>query len=394
MDMDFSDFPRITRLPYYVFNIVNEIKMKARREGEDIIDLGMGNPDQPTPHHIVNKLIEAVQNGKNHRYSVSRGIYKLRAAISDWYKRKYDVYIDPEAEAIVTLGAKEGIAHLVLAMMDKGDVAIVPGPAYPIHPYSVIIAGGDVRAIPLSTDQLFFDELLKAIKNNWPKPKLLIISFPHNPTTAVVDRDFFAKVVNFAKENKLYIIHDLAYADVVFDEYRAPSILEISGAKDIAVEFFTLSKSYNMPGWRVGFAVGNQKMIYALSRIKSYLDYGMFQPVQIASIAALNGPYEPVVEIVNLYKKRRNALVEGLDRIGWHIDKPKATMFVWAAIPEQFKKLGSLEFSKLLLSEGKVAVSPGIGFGDYGEGYLRFSLIENEERIQQAVRGIRKVINK
>ncbi len=394
MDMDFSDFPRITRLPYYVFNIVNELKMKARREGEDIIDLGMGNPDQPTPNHIVDKLIEAAQNGKNHRYSVSRGIYKLRVAISDWYKRRYDVYVDPETEAIVTLGAKEGIAHLVLAMIDKGDVAIVPGPAYPIHPYSVIIAGGDVRAIPLSTDATFFEELEKAIKNNWPKPKLLILSFPHNPTTAVVDRDFFAKVVSFAKENKLYVIHDLAYADLVFDGYIAPSILEIPGAKDIAVEFFTLSKSYSMPGWRVGFAVGNQKMIHALSRIKSYLDYGMFQPIQIAAITALNGPTEPVIEIANLYKKRRDALIDGLDRIGWHIEKPKATMFVWAGIPEQFKKLGSLEFTKLLLSEGKVAVSPGIGFGDYGEGYLRFSLIENEERTQQAIRGIKRVLHK
>jgi alanine-synthesizing transaminase len=373
---------------------VNELKMKARREGEDIVDLGMGNPDQPTPHHIVDKLIEAAQNGKNHRYSVSRGIYKLRVAISDWYKRRYDVYVDPETESIVTLGAKEGIAHLVLAMIDKGDVAIVPGPAYPIHPYSVIIAGGDVRAIPLSTDALFFEELEKAIKNNWPKPKLLILSFPHNPTTAVVDRDFFAKVVSFAKENKLYVIHDLAYADLVFDGYSAPSILEIPGAKDIAVEFFTLSKSYNMPGWRVGFAVGNQKMIYALSRIKSYLDYGMFQPIQIAAITALNGPGEPVLEIANLYKKRRDALIDGLDRIGWHIEKPKATMFVWAGIPEQFKNLGSLEFTKLLLSEGKVAVSPGIGFGDYGEGYLRFSLIENEERTQQAIRGIKRVLHR
>ncbi len=394
MDMDFSDFPRITRLPYYVFNIVNELKMKARREGEDIIDLGMGNPDQPTPHHIVDKLVEAAQNGRNHRYSVSRGIYKLRVAISDWYKRRYDVYVDPETESIVTLGAKEGIAHLVLAMIDKGDVAIVPGPAYPIHPYSVIIAGGDVRAIPLSTDATFFEEMEKAIKNNWPKPKLLILSFPHNPTTAVVDRDFFAKVINFARENKLYVIHDLAYADLVFDGYTAPSILEIPGAKDIAVEFFTLSKSYNMPGWRVGFAVGNQKMIYALSRIKSYLDYGMFQPIQIAAISALNGPSEPVLEIANVYKKRRDALIDGLDRIGWHIEKPKATMFVWAGIPEQFKKLGSLEFTKLLLSEGKVAVSPGIGFGDYGEGYLRFSLIENEERTQQAIRGIKKVLHR
>ncbi len=394
MDMDFSDFPRITRLPYYVFNIVNELKMKARREGEDIIDLGMGNPDQPTPHHIVDKLVEAAQNGKNHRYSVSRGITKLRVAISDWYKRRYDVYVDPETESIVTLGAKEGIAHLVLAMMDKGDVAIVPGPAYPIHPYSVIIAGGDVRAIPLSTDATFFEEMEKAIKNNWPKPKLLILSFPHNPTTAVVDRDFFAKVVNFARENKLYVIHDLAYADLVFDGYKAPSILEIPGAKDIAVEFFTLSKSYNMPGWRVGFAVGNQKMIYALSRIKSYLDYGMFQPIQIAAISALNGPAEPVLEIANVYKKRRDALIDGLDRIGWHIEKPKATMFVWAGIPEQFKNLGSLEFTKLLLSEGKVAVSPGIGFGDYGEGFLRFSLIENEERTQQAIRGIKRVLHR
>ncbi len=393
MDLDMGDFPRITRLPYYVFNIVNELKIKARRAGEDIIDLGMGNPDQPTPAHIVSKLIEAAQNGKNHRYSVSRGIYKLRVAISDWYKRRYDTYIDPEAEAIVTLGAKEGIAHLVLAMLDKGDVAIVPGPAYPIHPYSVIIAGGDVRTVPLATDQGFFDELERAIKNNWPKPKLLIISFPHNPTTAVVDREFFEKVIAFARENKLYVIHDLAYADLVFDGYRAPSILEIAGAKDVAVEFFTLSKSYNMPGWRVGFAVGNQKMIYALSRIKSYLDYGMFQPIQIAAITALNGPYGPVEEIAGLYRCRRDVLIDGLGRVGWHIEKPRATMFVWASIPEQYRKLGSLEFTKLLLSESKVAVSPGIGFGDYGEGFVRFSLIENEERTQQAVRGIKKVLH-
>ncbi|MCL4478458.1 MAG: alanine transaminase [Deltaproteobacteria bacterium] len=392
MEIDTDDFPRITRLPYYVFNIVNELKMKARHAGEDIIDLGMGNPDQPTPKYIVSKLIEAAQNGKNHRYSVSRGIAKLRLAICDWYKRNYNLNFDPETEAIVTLGAKEGIAHLMLAMIDKGDVAIVPGPAYPIHPYSVIIAGGDVRSIPLSSDQTFFDELEKVIKNNWPKPKLLIISFPNNPTTAVVDLAFFAKVISFAKENKFYVIHDLAYADLVFDGYKAPSILEIAGAKDIAVEFFSLSKSYNMPGWRVGFAVGNQKMIYALSRIKSYLDYGMFQPIQIAAIAALNGPYEPVKEIANTYKIRRDTLISGLERIGWHVEKPKATMFVWAQIPEQHRSLGSLEFSKLLLTEGKVAASPGIGFGDYGEGYVRFSLIENEERIQQAVRGIKRVL--
>ncbi len=392
MEIDTNDFPRITRLPYYVFNIVNELKMKARHAGEDIIDLGMGNPDQPTPKYIVSKLIEAAQNGKNHRYSVSRGIAKLRLAICDWYKRNYNLNFDPETEAIVTLGAKEGIAHLMLAMIDKGDVAIVPGPAYPIHPYSVIIAGGDVRSIPLSADQTFFDELEKVIKNNWPKPKLLIISFPNNPTTAVVDLAFFAKVISFAKENKFYVIHDLAYADLVFDGYKAPSILEIAGAKDIAVEFFSLSKSYNMPGWRVGFAVGNQKMIYALSRIKSYLDYGMFQPIQIAAIAALNGPYEPVKEIANTYKIRRDTLISGLERIGWHVEKPKATMFVWAQIPEQHRSLGSLEFSKLLLTEGKVAASPGIGFGDYGEGYVRFSLIENEERIQQAVRGIKRVL--
>ncbi len=392
MEIDTNDFPRITRLPYYVFNIVNELKMKARHAGEDIIDLGMGNPDQPTPKYIVSKLIEAAQNGKNHRYSVSRGIAKLRLAICDWYKRNYNLNFDPETEAIVTLGAKEGIAHLMLAMIDKGDVAIVPGPAYPIHPYSVIIAGGDVRSIPLSADQTFFDELEKVIKNNWPKPKLLIISFPHNPTTAVVDLAFFAKVIDFAKANKFYVIHDLAYADLVFDGYKAPSILEIAGAKDIAVEFFSLSKSYNMPGWRVGFAVGNQKMIYALSRIKSYLDYGVFQPIQIAAIAALNGPYEPVKEIANTYKIRRDTLISGLERIGWHVEKPKATMFVWAQIPVQHRAIGSLEFSKLLLTEGKVAVSPGIGFGDYGEGYVRFSLIENEERIQQAVRGIKRAL--
>jgi alanine-synthesizing transaminase len=388
-----EEFHRIKRLPPYVFNIVNDLKVQARRLGEDIIDLGMGNPDQPTPKHIVDKLVEAVQKSPNHRYSASKGIYKLRLAITDWYQRKYDVHLDPESEAIVTIGSKEGISHLALAIIGPGDVVFVPNPTYPIHTYSVIIAGGDLRSIPLTPDGDFFEELLKATKQTWPQPKLLIINFPHNPTTEVVNIDFFEKIVAFAKEHNIIVVHDLAYADLVFDGYKAPSLLQVPGAKDIGVEFYTLSKSYNMPGWRVAFAVGNAKIIAALARIKSYLDYGIFQPIQIAAISALNGPQDCVNEIIERYKGRRDTLVEGLNRVGWEIEKPKATMFVWGRIPEAFRKEGSLEFSKFLLKEAKVAVSPGIGFGEYGDEYVRFALVENSHRTRQAVRGIKKALN-
>jgi alanine-synthesizing transaminase len=387
-----EEFSRIKRLPPYIFSIIDNLKLQSRREGEDIIDLGMGNPDLPTPKPVVDKLIEAVQNPKNHRYSVSRGIYKLRLAITNWYRRNYNVDLDPDSEAIVTMGAKEGLSHMALSIVSSGDVVLVPNPAYPIHPYSVVIAGGDLMNFPIGPGYDFFEQLMKAVKRTWPKPKLLIISFPHNPTTAVVELDFFRKIVDFAHENKCLVIHDLAYADLVFDDYRAPSLLQVPGAKDIGVEFFSMSKSYSMPGWRVGFAVGNQRMIAALARLKSYFDYGMFQPIQIASIIALNEISDAVKEINAVYKNRRDVLVEGLNKIGWEIEKPRATMFVWAPIPEKFKQMGSLDFSKVLLKEGKVAVSPGIGFGEYGEGYVRFALVENEHRIRQAVRGIKGVL--
>ncbi len=387
-----EDFYRISRLPPYVFGIVRDLLIEARSRGEDIIDLGMGNPDLPTPKHIVAKLVEAARNPRNHRYSVTKGITKLRVAIANWYKRKYDVDIDPETEVVVTMGAKEGIGHLVLATISQGDVVFVPSPAYPIHTYSVVIAGGDLRAIPIIPKEEFFDRLNIAVKTTWPQPKMLIVSFPNNPTTEVVEKDFFEKVIEFAREHDLMVVHDLAYADLVFDGYTAPSFLQVKGAKDVGVEFFSLSKSYSMPGWRVGFAVGNQKMINALGRIKSYFDYGVFQPIQIASIIALNEGDADVVDIVEKYRKRRNVLCEGLYRIGWEVEKPKATMFVWAKIPEAFESMGSIEFSKFLLQEARVATSPGVGFGEYGEGYIRFALIENEHRIKQAVKGIRSLL--
>jgi len=386
-------FARLDRLPPYVFTIVNQLKMEARHAGEDIVDLGMGNPDMATPKHIVDKLVEAARKGHNHRYSASMGIRKLRMAISSWYKNRYDVDIDPEAEAIVTIGAKEGISHLVLVTIRPGDVIFTPNPTYPIHPFSAIIAGGDVRGIPLGTGQDFFENLITATKQTWPRPKMLIISFPHNPTTETVDIEFFRKIVDYAKEHGIMIIHDLAYADLVFDGYKAPSFLQVPGAKDVGVEFFSLSKSYNMPGWRVGFCVGNPEIIGALRRIKSYLDYGIFQPIQIASIIALNGPQDCVQQIVETYRQRRNTLVNGLNRAGWPIKRPKGTMFVWAKIPDQYVHLGSVEFCKLLIREAKVAVSPGLGFGEYGDEYVRFALIENEMRTNQAIRGIRKVLS-
>jgi alanine-synthesizing transaminase len=389
---EMDEFYRISRLPPYGLGVVRDLLFEARRKGEDIIDLGMGNPDMATPKYIVSKLIEAARNPKNHRYSVTRGIYKLRLAIANWYKRKYDVDIDPETEIVVTMGAKEGLGHLVLATISQGEVVFVPDPGYPIHMYSVVIAGGDLRTIPLLPKEEFFDRLSIAVKTTWPQPKMLIISFPNNPTTEVIEIGFFEKIYEFAKEHSLMVVHDLAYADLVFDGYDAPSFLQIKGAKDVGVEFFSMSKSYSMPGWRVGFVVGNRKMISALGRIKSYFDYGVFQPIQIASIIALNEGDDDVADIVEKYRRRRNVLCEGLTRYGWTVDKPKATMFVWAKIPEQFASMGSLEFSKLLLQEAKVATSPGIGFGEYGEGYIRFALVENEHRIRQAVKGIRNLL--
>ncbi len=385
-------FHRMMRLPPYIFGIVNQLKMEARRRGEDIIDLGMGNPDLPTPKHIVNKLIEAVKNPRNHRYSASKGIYKLRLAITDWYRNRYDVDLDPESEAVVTIGAKEGIGHLILATLGPGDVVLVPDPTYPIHAYSVVIAGGDLRSVPLMGEGDFFERLLTATKQTWPHPKMLIVSFPHNPTTKVVDLEFFERLVEFAKDHRLMVVHDLAYADIVFDGYRAPSLLQVNGAKEIGVEIFSLSKSFNMAGWRVGFAVGNPEMLTALARLKSYFDYGIFQPIQIAAIIALNEDQACVRETAEVYQRRRDTLIHGLKRVGWEIEKPKGTMFVWAEIPKTFQKMGSLDFTKFLLREGKVAVSPGIGFGEYGEGFVRFALVENEPRIKQAVKGIQKAL--
>ncbi|MBI3576027.1 MAG: alanine transaminase [Gammaproteobacteria bacterium] len=386
-----EDFPRIKRLPPYVFNIVNDLKARARKAGEDIIDFGMGNPDGATPRHIVDKLIEAASREDTHRYSVSRGIPRLRKAICHWYKTRYDVDLDMDAEAIVTIGSKEGLSHLALATVDKGDAVLVPNPSYPIHTYGFVIAGADIRHVPLVPGGDFFGELEKAIKNAWPKPKMLVLNFPANPTTQCVELDFFEKVIAVAKEHGIWVVHDLAYADIVFDGYQAPSILQVPGAKDIAVEFFTLSKSYNMPGWRVGFMCGNRTLVAALAKLKSYFDYGMFTPIQIASILALEGPQDCLDEIRTLYQKRRDVLCHGLFSAGWLVEKPKATMFVWARIPEPYRALGSLEFSKKLLTDAKVAVSPGIGFGSYGDEYVRFSLIENEHRTRQAIRSIREM---
>jgi alanine-synthesizing transaminase len=380
------------RLPPYVFAVVNDLKMELRRQGEDIVDLGMGNPDIPTPQHIVDKLLEAAPKAVNHRYSASRGLPNLRRAIADWYSRRYDVSLDPDQETVVTIGAKEGLSHLALAMLSPGDVVFVPDPTYPIHTYSAIIAGADVRRVPIGVDRDFFRDLLAATQQTWPQPKLLILSYPHNPTTSVVDLDFFQKIVDFAREHNIWVIHDLAYADLAFDGYSPPSFLQAEGAKEVGVEFFSMSKSYSMAGWRVGFCSGNPEMVHALTRIKSYLDYGIFQPIQIASIVALNETQDCVQEIVHEYKLRRDSLVSGLNRIGWPVDPPQATMFLWAKIPEQFQYLGSVEFSKLLLREAKVAVSPGVGFGHFGDQHVRFALVENRHRTNQAIRGLKKVL--
>jgi alanine-synthesizing transaminase len=389
-----EEFHRIQRLPPYIFSITDALKKDARARGEDIVDFGMGNPDQATPSHIVDKLTETVQRGDTHRYSQSKGIPRLRRAICRWYQQRYSVQLDPETEAIVTLGSKEGIAHLAMAILGPGDSVLVPNPSYPVHPYGFVIAGADVRHVPLIPGTDFFAELESVILNTWPKPKVLVLNFPANPTARCVDLAFFERVVEIALRYKIWIVQDLAYADLVYDGYTAPSILQIDRAKEIAVEFFTLSKSYNMPGWRVGFCVGNETLVGALARIKSYLDYGNFTPIQVAAIAALEGSQDCVAEIRETYQKRRDVLCEGLLAAGWPVVVPKATMFVWAKIPEKYRHLGSLEFSKLLITEARVAVSPGVGFGQYGDDHVRFALIENEHRIRQAVRGIKKLLNR
>ena len=386
-----NDFPRIKRLPPYVFNITNELKMAARHRGEDIIDLSMGNPDGDTPKHIVDKMIEVAQRPGTHGYSASRGIPRLRKAISDWYKRRWDVDIDPDKEAIVTIGSKEGIAHLMLATCDRGDTVLVPNPSYPIHIYGSIIAGADVRSVRMGPGIDFFSEFERAVTETTPKPKLMILGFPSNPTAQCVDLDFFEKLVALAKKHGVYIVHDLAYADIVYDGFKAPSIMQVPGAKDVAVEFFTMSKSYNMAGWRIGFMVGNRDLVGALTRSKSYHDYGTFTPIQVGAIEALNGPQECVEEVRKEYEHRRDVMVKGLHDLGWMVEKPKASMYIWAELPEFYKSMGSVEFSKRLLEKAKVAVSPGIGFGEYGEGFVRIALIENADRIRQALRGIRQM---
>ena len=387
-----KEFNRVNKLPPYVFDEIQSLKLKARREGEDIIDFGMGNPDQSTPKEIVKKLRESVLNPSTHRYSQSKGIPRLRKSICDWYKRKFSVELDPETEAVVTMGSKEGLGHLALATLDSGDVVLVPNPSYPIHPFGFVIAGADIRHVPIGKDIDFFSELENAIKNSFPKPKMLVLNFPSNPTTQSVEIGFFEKIVEIAREHKIWVIQDLAYADICFDGYKAPSILQVEGAKEVAVEFFSLSKSYNMPGWRVGFCCGNRHLLAALARIKSYFDYGLFTPIQVAAIKALDEGDESVNNIKHIYESRRNALVRGLNNAGWSVEKPKATMFVWAKIPDSLIKLGSLEFSKEMLVNAKVAVSPGVGFGEYGEGFVRMCYVNTEERIIEAIERIRKVL--
>ena len=389
-----EEFSRIRRLPPYVFNVTGELKLAARRRGEDIVDFSMGNPDQPSPRHIVDKLVEAVQRPDTHRYSVSKGIYRLRRAICNWYKTRYEVELDPDSEAIVTIGSKEGIAHLALATLDTGDIVLVPNPSYPIHIYGPVIAGADIRHVPMHGGIDFFESLEQAIKDSYPKPKMLIVNFPSNPTTQCVDTAFFERLVAIAREHDIYVVHDLAYADIVFDGYKAPSILQVPGARDIAVEFFTMSKSYNMAGWRVGFMVGNRDLVTALARMKSYHDYGTFTPIQVASIIALEGPQECVEAVRMVYQGRRDVLCAGLNGLGWEVQKPRATMYIWAPIPERYRSMGSLEFSKKLLADARIAVAPGTGFGHYGDGHVRFAMIENEARTRQAIRGIREMFRK
>ncbi len=388
-----DQFRRIERLPPYVFNIIGDLKQRARAAGEDVIDFGMGNPDQPTPDHIVDKLVETARRGDTHRYSQSKGIPRLRKAICDWYQRRYDVTLDPQTEAIVTLGSKEGLAHLALATTGPGDAVLVPNPSYPIHPYGFVISGADIRHVPMGeNEEGFFAELESAIHNSWPRPKMLVLNFPANPTTQCVELEFYERIIAIAREHSIWVIQDLAYADLCYDGYVAPSILQVDGAREVAVEFFSMSKSYNMPGWRVGFCCGNEVLVGALARMKSYLDYGMFTPIQVAAIAALEGDQGCVGEIRDMYRSRRDVLCDGLNAAGWRVTPPRATMFVWAQVPEFYRELGSLEFSKKLLVDAKVAVSPGIGFGEYGEDYVRFGLIENEHRTRQAIRNIKRMI--
>jgi len=389
-----EEFARIKRLPPYVFNVTGELKLAARRRGEDVIDFSMGNPDQPTPRHIVDKLVESVQRSDTHGYSVSKGIYRLRRAICNWYKTRYNVELDPDSEAIVTIGSKEGIAHLALATLDQGDTVLVPNPSYPIHIYGPVISGADIRHVPMAPDVDFFTEVERAFKDTYPKPKMLIVNFPSNPTTQCVDLAFFERLVALAREHHVYIVHDLAYADIVFDGYKAPSIMQVPGAREIAVEFFTMSKSYNMAGWRVGYMVGNRELVTALARMKSYHDYGTFTPIQVASIIALEGPQDCVETVRRVYQGRRDVMCSGLKAIGWNVEVPKASMYIWAPIPAQYGKMGSLEFSKKLLADAKIAVAPGIGFGHYGDGHVRFALIENEARSRQALRGIKDMFKK
>ncbi|MGB3836377.1 alanine transaminase [Castellaniella sp.] len=389
-----TTFPRIERLPPYVFNITGELKMAARHRGEDIIDMSMGNPDGPTPPHIVAKLVEVAERENTHGYSVSKGIPRLRRAITQWYERRYGVQFDPDTEAIVTIGSKEGLAHLMLATLDRGDTVLVPNPSYPIHIYGAVIAGANIRSVPMIPGLDFFEEIERAVRETIPRPKMMILGFPSNPTAQCVDLSFFERVVALAKEHGILVVHDLAYADITFDGYVAPSIMQVPGARDVAVEFFTMSKSYNMAGWRIGFMVGNRELVNALARIKSYHDYGTFTPLQVAAIAALEGPQDCVAEVVEQYRRRRDVLAKGLHEAGWPVDIPKASMYIWAHIPEPYRATGSLEFSKRLLSEAKVAVSPGIGFGEYGDEYVRFALIENEQRTRQAVRGIKDMFRK
>ena len=388
------EFSRIKRLPPYVFNITAELKMAARRRGEDVIDMSMGDPDGSTPQHIVDKLVEAATKPDTHGYSVSKGIPRLRKAIADWYQRRYNVTIDPETEAIVTIGSKEGLAHMMLATLDRGDVVLVPNPSYPIHIYGAVIAGAETRSVRMTPGVDFLAELEQAIADSNPKPKMMILGFPSNPTAMCVDLPFFERVVEIAKEHNIIVVHDLAYADIVFDNFRAPSIMEVPGARDVAVEFFTMSKSYNMAGWRIGFMVGNKELVAALARMKSYHDYGAFTPIQVAAIAALEGPQDCVEEVRRNYQRRRDVLARGLIEAGWQVDVPKASMYIWAEIPEPYRAMGSLEFAKKLLNEAKVAVSPGVGFGEMGDTHVRFALIENEQRIRQAVRGIRDMFRK
>ncbi len=388
------EFNRIKRLPPYVFNITSELKMAARHRGEDIIDLSMGNPDGPTPAHIVEKMVEATKRPSTHGYSVSKGIPRLRKAICDWYERRYDVKFDPDSEAIVTIGSKEGLAHLMLATLDQGDTVLVPNPSYPIHIYGAVIAGAQIKHVQMTDGVDFFAEAEKAIKESYPKPKMLILGFPSNPTAKCVELEFFERIIALAKANNVLVVHDLAYADIVYDGWKAPSIMQVPGARDVAVEFFTMSKSYNMAGWRIGFMVGNKALVAALARMKGYHDYGTFTPIQVAAIAALDGPQECVKEIVAEYQLRRDVLHKGLAEAGWITEKPKASMYIWAKIPEFYAKMGSLEFAKKLLADAKISVSPGVGFGEYGDDHVRFAFVENTERMRQAVRGIKDMFRK